>query len=399
MDATPGVFTKCGHVRTKENSELIVDSRRGSQWTICKPCRRAYERERQTAKRRADGASERIRSIINDDGSKACTRCKAVKPPADFPRDPRAKGGRGSRCRPCGDRATMESRWLKKLGPVLRPTWRDSSQFAYLADKDTPVHEVTEWLTVEYLEKKRSLRQLARDSRVGLAALRKQMKANGIPIRDNAEAIRLVDRSGAQHYAWQAKGICPRCKKNKKTNATLCKQCFWESNSGENNPFWAGDNVGYAAVHARIRAARGPASTYRCEHCEHPAAEWAYDHRDPDQRYDEKLGYFSPFSLKLHHYVPLCKRCHRRFDREQIDRLIRVGGADIVESDDPPRDVTLSFFWLAQMARNNADLWVGVDGSLTIRGKATYQVVGISPDFKGLMCRRIDTRTHIRKAA
>jgi len=79
-------------------------------------------------------------------------------------------------------------------------------------------------------------------------------------------------------------------------------------------PGWTGDEAGYKTVHKRLKRERGLATDYRCEHCGGKAAEWAYDHADPDERTDPNHQ-GCPYSLNLDRYVPLCATCHRRFDR------------------------------------------------------------------------------------
>jgi len=80
---------------------------------------------------------------------------------------------------------------------------------------------------------------------------------------------------------------------------------------GDLNPNWRGDDVGYAAVHRRLRRTRGSASTYPCAQCGKPAYQWSYDHADSAQRTDS-LGL--PYSIDLAHYLPRCTPCHKRFD-------------------------------------------------------------------------------------
>ncbi len=70
--------------------------------------------------------------------------------------------------------------------------------------------------------------------------------------------------------------------------------------------------VGYGAMHGRVRAERGPACDQTCLHCSNPAQDWAYDHNDPDERTESALGVFS---LDIMHYIPLCCKCHAKFDR------------------------------------------------------------------------------------
>lgn len=77
-------------------------------------------------------------------------------------------------------------------------------------------------------------------------------------------------------------------------------------------PRWRGDDVGYVGQHLRLVQVFGPASDYECaDGCGRRAAEWSYDHADPDERYHPR-GY--AYSLDGDHYWPLCVSCHRRLD-------------------------------------------------------------------------------------
>lgn len=81
-----------------------------------------------------------------------------------------------------------------------------------------------------------------------------------------------------------------------------------------------GRDVGYVGAHHRVRALRGKASDYPCEHkCGKRAEDWAYDHSDPNELVAtggqlDGLAY----SSTPDHYVPLCKLCHKAFDRVAV---------------------------------------------------------------------------------
>lgn len=70
----------------------------------------------------------------------------------------------------------------------------------------------------------------------------------------------------------------------------------------------------YNAVHHRVRAERGSASTYQCVRCDRRAKHWAYDHTDPDERQSDQ----GPFSGDLNHYQPMCVPCHKRMDLARL---------------------------------------------------------------------------------
>jgi hypothetical protein len=73
--------------------------------------------------------------------------------------------------------------------------------------------------------------------------------------------------------------------------------------------------VGYAAVHRRLRVDRGWAYSHPCAECGDTAQEWAYDHLDPEELVTLWGGREVAHSLDQAHYRPLCHRCHRRADR------------------------------------------------------------------------------------
>lgn len=74
--------------------------------------------------------------------------------------------------------------------------------------------------------------------------------------------------------------------------------------------------VDYSGAHSRVRYDKGPASAHRCVDCGGPAAEWSYDHSDPNELHSDK-GY--AYSLDSDHYQPRCAQCHRTFDWSRKD--------------------------------------------------------------------------------
>jgi len=92
-----------------------------------------------------------------------------------------------------------------------------------------------------------------------------------------------------------------------------------EAATGARNSRWLGEAVSYAGAHARVYAARGPASAHACLHCGKAAQEWAYDHTDPDGKTevrarDGRAPSPVPYSTDPAHYIPLCRTCHLKFD-------------------------------------------------------------------------------------
>ncbi|MFD5207745.1 hypothetical protein ACFWNF_12575 [Streptomyces anulatus] len=67
----------------------------------------------------------------------------------------------------------------------------------------------------------------------------------------------------------------------------------------------------YKAAHKRVVEVKGPASHKPCDFCGTFAAEWSYNHQDPNEVYRD--GYL--WSESTAHYMPLCKRDHWAYDR------------------------------------------------------------------------------------
>lgn len=66
----------------------------------------------------------------------------------------------------------------------------------------------------------------------------------------------------------------------------------------------------YSAAHHSLRQKRGDARDFGCLSCGNEAAEWAYDHSDPN----ELSSRYGPYSLDVSRYNPLCVPCHRSLD-------------------------------------------------------------------------------------
>lgn len=76
--------------------------------------------------------------------------------------------------------------------------------------------------------------------------------------------------------------------------------------------------IGYEYAHQKVKMIKGKASDYLCNHCGQSkgtkARDWAYNHKDNNEIYD-------PITLKLwsdnpDYYIPLCSKCHSRFDSQ-----------------------------------------------------------------------------------
>lgn len=75
-------------------------------------------------------------------------------------------------------------------------------------------------------------------------------------------------------------------------------------------------NPDYRAAHLRVKHARGPARNYSCEDCGKQATDWAYDHLDVNALTGQHRDYTVTYSADPQHYRPLCRPCHRKFDKE-----------------------------------------------------------------------------------
>jgi len=68
--------------------------------------------------------------------------------------------------------------------------------------------------------------------------------------------------------------------------------------------------VGYQGAHWRTRRVRGKAVEQTCP-CGAPAAHWAYNHADPDERTEIGRGMYS---MDPQYYVAMCVPCHSQMD-------------------------------------------------------------------------------------
>lgn len=93
---------------------------------------------------------------------------------------------------------------------------------------------------------------------------------------------------------------------------------------------WRSRTVGYMGAHNRTRRLRGNARTHACTHCGADAHDWAYDHKDPQERRELVNGYELPFSQDPAHYIPLCKPCHVVMDKRVADGSYRDRGAALL---------------------------------------------------------------------
>lgn len=78
--------------------------------------------------------------------------------------------------------------------------------------------------------------------------------------------------------------------------------------------------MSYGAVHARLKSARGPASSHRCA-CGRRARHWSYSRECPEEQWSES----GPFCEHPSCYVPACVSCNKFHDLKagRRDRALR----------------------------------------------------------------------------
>jgi hypothetical protein len=115
-----------------------------------------------------------------------------------------------------------------------------------------------------------------------------------------------------------------------------CGRLLWVGSTSAEHPVcrscrrWSPGRYGYefpspnyATIHGWLNATLGPASERTCRFCSRPAAHWAYDHADSDERRDPfGANAARPFSVWVNHYMPLCRSHHTRWDNEHRQRWL-----------------------------------------------------------------------------
>jgi DNA-directed RNA polymerase subunit RPC12/RpoP len=99
-------------------------------------------------------------------------------------------------------------------------------------------------------------------------------------------------------------------RKSRKTENNYCSlECYYKALTGSKNYktrgkrhwHWKGDEATYSSIHDWIRKKKGKAGNYKCVHCGKQARDWAnIDH---------------VYSRDLDDYIPLCRKCHIKFDK------------------------------------------------------------------------------------
>jgi hypothetical protein len=122
-----------------------------------------------------------------------------------------------------------------------------------------------------------------------------------------------IDGCGKPH---QAKGLCGMHYERKShygnTDFVTPRYKLPAPPPGSENILWKGDDVGYSAVHVRLKKWRGKPVDQTCA-CGDTARTWAYDHSDPN----EKTSAEGPYSLDLYRYTAMCYSCHTTLDHQR----------------------------------------------------------------------------------
>lgn len=82
---------------------------------------------------------------------------------------------------------------------------------------------------------------------------------------------------------------------------------------GAASPSWKGDGIDYGGAHKRTSRTRGAASDHQCR-CGAPAQEWALLKGRTPTGIDTKGR---TYSADPNDYMPMCCRCHRRYDNHE----------------------------------------------------------------------------------
>lgn len=189
-----------------------------------------------------------------------------------------------------------------------------------------PIYEDRDWCEIAFYERLLTFREMADEAGCGLRTIARWVHRHGFDVPNAAERRLARDPSFRKEPRppRYLRGPKPRCACGREMSyeARQCIAC--QNAGGVRHHSWTGDEVGYAGAHFRVKALWGFASTHTCRHCLGPAAHWAYDHLDPNERVDPDEG---PYSPNPDHYLPLCVRCHKAFDLGYLARQRRAAAA------------------------------------------------------------------------
>lgn len=131
-------------------------------------------------------------------------------------------------------------------------------------------------------------------------------------------------RRNAEKRAHALAQPCKRCRRRPASVAStgLCTRCTTARRLARHSRV-----VSYDAAHARVRALRGSASSWRCVRCGEPAQEWAYRGGSPRERRgavaDGRRVRRMAWSPDPSDYDPMCRSCHGSSERADYGKGYR----------------------------------------------------------------------------
>jgi len=181
-------------------------------------------------------------------------------------------------------------------------------RYPELADRD--------WLEREYVQKARSMGDIA--GRLGCVrqAVSYAMSRHGIPTYGRDRQNRTVVYPQLADRGWLTREYDAGRSMSDIASEVGCSAAtvrFWLQTHGiEVHRNWRRDDVTYSGAIIRVRRARGSASRYLCELCgERPARAWRLidDGIDVRGMYSPPHGCQLYCSLDVDDYAPMCARC------------------------------------------------------------------------------------------
>ena len=142
-----------------------------------------------------------------------------------------------------------------------------------------------------------------------------RMRKRGSTDRPTPEHCTIANCNGTH----AARGLCEKHYSRLKRTGQPHVRNARTYDRGPENVAWVGDDVTYVGAHCRVKRLRGSARDHTCIDCGRPAADWSYDHADPNEKHCAQ----GPYSPDPDHYDPRCKRCHNRFDHGHHDHAQR----------------------------------------------------------------------------
>ena len=149
----------------------------------------------------------------------------------------------------------------------------------------------------KYIEEKLSTREIGNICRVKHSTILYWLKKFGIETRNYSQAQKQAYTKGRETPFHKNHKIN---KGREPWNKGLKKE--YSINSGENNPAWKGDKVGYHALHRYIEKRKNKPE--ECEICNKK--------REIELSFDHRLG---NYTRNTEDYKYVCITCHRKFEK------------------------------------------------------------------------------------